>query len=395
MDQDFKLPQEWFDEGKEWLARGNLREARQAFEHALELDPYYPQALCGLSKVLWSEGRHRESVEKINEALMIDPDDPEVIEHCVNIFMSVGQKEDALDVLRAYISRNPWDDDMRSLLRRLESTPTTAISTSSYAPFPTSSFERQSSDSNNTADVMVSEGEAQYEKGKVDRARVCFEIALEHDPNHPKAHNNLGVILWESGDLMAALEHFQKAFHEDPTNKDIVFNSFNALIAAGFLEDARDLMKLYVQKNPFDEDGWKNYDEVSSMLWRISWTGEGLSPEVAEIYTSMSKKLFKAGDFYGSAEACYKALTIDPDNRKALKRLARIHRALGHVDEALEFYRDLMNRFGSDDKLALEYTEYLEELGKYDEALRFLEQKGELDDLLKEKMKELQSKALK
>lgn len=390
MDQEFKLPQEWFDEGKEWLARGNLKQARQAFEQALELDPYYPQALCGLSRVLWNEGKHKEAVEKINEALLIDPDDPEVIEHCANIFMTVGQKQDALDVLRAYIARNPWDDDVKKLLERFEATPPSLVSEEPSRSITSVASEETLSD---TADIMVNEGETQYAKGKVDRARVCFEIALEHNPNHPRAHNNLGVILWESGDLITALDHFQKAFHEDPFDKDIVFNSFNALIAAGFLEDAKDLMRLYVQNNPFDEDAWKHYDEVSSMLWRISWSGEGLAPEVGDIYTSMSKKLFKAGDFHGAAEACHKALTLDPDNRKALKRLARIHRSLGHTEEALEFYRDLLERSGADDKTALEYIEYLEELGVYDEAMRFLEEMKELSNELAEKMKELKAKA--
>jgi tetratricopeptide (TPR) repeat protein len=241
------------------------------------------------------------------------------------------------------------------------------------------------------SDLLVKEGESQYEKGKVDRAKMCFEMALEHNPRHARAHNNLGVILWESGDLMGALDHFQQAFHETPFDQDVVFNSFNALIAAGFLEDARDLMKLHIQHNPFNEEAWRLYDDVSALLSRISWSGEGLSPEVGEIYISMGKKLFKAQDFYGAAEALHKALTILPGHPKALKRLARIHRDLGHVNEALDLYRDALASDNSSDKLAIEYAEYLVELGQREDAIRFLEDRvlNYPSDTLAEKIKSL------
>lgn len=386
MEQEFKLPQEWFEEGKELLEKGSLSKARKAFEQALELDPYYPQALSGLSKVYWQEGKFRESVEKINEALMIDPDDPEVIEQCANIFMAVGQKEDALDVLRAYSSRNPWDDDVKAMMERIQALPESTVRARISDSSGSDQFPLQTND---TADIMVREGENQYSKGNTDRARVCFEIALEHNPAHARAHNNLGVILWEAGNTLGALEHFQQAFHENPFDRDIVFNSFNALVAAGFLEEARDLIKLHIQQNPGSEEAWQLYDEVSLMFSRISWTGDGLSPEVGEIYTSMGKKLLKSGDLYGAAEAFHKALAIDPGNKKALKRLARLHRSLGHVDESLGLYQELLEQMEGDEKVAIEYADYLVELGRRDEALNFLEGFKSSNEVISKKITEI------
>ncbi|MCX7822219.1 MAG: tetratricopeptide repeat protein [Syntrophobacterales bacterium] len=386
MDQEFKLPQEWFEEGKEWLARGEFLKARQAFEEALNLDPYYPQALCGLSRTYWYEGKYREAVEKINEALMIDRDDPEVIEHCANIFMAVGQKEDALDVLRAYLSRNPWDDDIKALMDRLQATPV-SLPVRSSGP-----FESGKTQPTDTADFMVVEGEKQYEKGKTERARVCFEIALEHNPNHAKAHNNLGVILWESGDLKGALEHFQQAFREEPFDRDIVFNTYNALMTTGLPDVAKDLIRLYIQRNPFDEEAWELYDTVSSALSKVFWTGSGLSQEVEEVYTSMGKKLFKHGDLYGAAEAFHRALAINPENKKALKGLARIHKILGHLEEALNLYQELFEAWRDDEKIIVEYADCLVELGYHEKALSILEEFGGSEEVISRKIKEIREK---
>ncbi len=369
MESTVKLPQEWYEEGKECLERGERGAAQRAFEEALALDPYYPQALCGLSKVLWQEGKLREAGEAINRALEIDPDDPEVIMHCADIFIQVGRKDDAIEILRAYVGRNPWDEEVRHHMTTLEQTP----------PAVSPEVERLQATGDvpeggrSAADFLVSEGEAQCERERQERAKVCFEMALEHDPHHPRAHNNLGVLLWNEGRLTEALEHFQQAFHHAPHDEDIVFNSFHALVEAGFLGEARDLMKLHIQHNPSREEAWELYDYASLLLRGMPWDGKGLGAEVGEVYRSMAKKLEKGGDLYGAAEALHRALVVDPHDAKTLRRLARLHRALNHEEEAQSLYEEALRIAPHSEKVFDEFVSYMEERGKLREALASLE----------------------
>ncbi|SFM66643.1 tetratricopeptide repeat protein [Thermodesulforhabdus norvegica] len=351
-DDVFKLPQDWYEEGEDFFRRGLFDEARKAFEKALELDPYYPEALCSMSRLLWREGRYREAAECVQKALEIDSDDPNVIRRCAELFIAAGQKNDAVDVVRAYIERNPWDDEMRRFLEQIEE------GSLQITPSEASSglqSEREIAE----ADFLTLEGEKQFEKGRVDRARVCFEMALEHDPDHAKAHNNLGVILWNDGDLQGALEHFQKAFRAKPEDRNIVFNSFNALVEAGHLDVAKDLIKLHIQKDPFNEEAWELYDRVALSDQQIHWSPEGLSDSVADTYAEMAGKLLKKGDLYGAAEALHRALQINPDHVKATAMLARVHRDLNHEDEALGWYEKAMELDSENESLVIEYAEYL------------------------------------
>jgi|GEM_PF-619535 len=370
VDNEFKLPHEWYEEGQECLNRGDLEGALKAFEKALELDPFYPQPLCGISKVLWQQGKLREAAEKVVKALEFDPNDPDVIMQCANIFSAVGQKTDALEILKAYMERNPWDVEIEEFAKRLEAQSTDAKA----LPIPQVSQDStaQKAAEPSVADILTREGEEQIQKGKSDRARVCFEMALEHDSDHAKAHNNLGVLLWQDNKLDEALEHFQIAFHQSPEDPDIIFNSFHALVQANLVDVAKDLIKLHIQQNPFNEEAWKMYDQLSSIDEMIHWDPSNLSPEVAEIYAETARKLLKKGDTYGAAEALHRALRIQPDHLDALKLLAGVHEDLGHPEEAENFYRAALEIKPDSEKIVVRFAQFLCNQNRNDEAQEIL-----------------------
>lgn len=361
-DDLFKLPQEWYEEGEEFLKKGMLNDAKKALEKALELDPYYPEALCSMSRIMWQEGRYREAAEYVQKALEVDSDDPNVIRRCAELFIAVGQKNDAVEIVRAYIERNPWDGELRSFLDQIESAWVSKGSAGSEAK-----------EGDGEADFLTREGERQFERGRVDRAKICFEMALEHNPDHAKAHNNLGVILWNEGDLQGALEHFQKAFRAMPEDRNIVFNSFNALVQAGYVDIAKELIKSHIQRDPFNEEAWQLYDQVAMVDKQIQWKAEGLSKDVADVYSEMGKKLLRKGDPYGAAEALHRALQLDPDHLKATITLAQLHRELGHDEEASTWYERALELSEDNEPLVLEYAEYLETLNQIDRAKETLQ----------------------
>lgn len=363
----FKLPQEWYEEGEGYFREGKFKEARQAFEKAIELDPFYPQALCGLSRIFWQDGEYREAAEQIYKALEIDPNDPDVIRQCAELFMAVGQKGDAFEIVKSYLERNPWDTGTKGFLMQLGET----LNQGSHLQINIREPESQG-----PADFLTREGEAQFEKGHIDRARMCFEMALEHNPNHPMAHNNLGVIFWNSGELNRALEHFQQAFSNMPEDKDIVFNSFHALVEAGHLDVAKDLIKLHIQKDPFNEEAWKLYDEVvfATDELKIHWDPEKLSEDVAEVYADTAKKLIEKEDIYGAAEVLHRALRINPNHLESIKMLAHVHRELGHIEEALTCYQRACERDSQDESTVIEYAEYLISMKCNHDAGKILEE---------------------
>lgn len=116
------------------------------------------------------------------------------------------------------------------------------------------------------ADFLNTQGELQFEGGRRDHARVCFELAIENNPNHPKAHNNLGVLFLQQGEVVKALESLHRALELDAKDSDILYNSSKALMAAGEVDMAADLLKFYLQRNPQDEAAWEEYAQLNRHL---------------------------------------------------------------------------------------------------------------------------------
>jgi Flp pilus assembly protein TadD len=52
-------------------------------------------------------------------------------------------------------------------------------------------------------------------------ARFRFQLAIAHEPNNARAHNNLAVALEASGDFPAAFEEYKKAVTLDSGDKSI------------------------------------------------------------------------------------------------------------------------------------------------------------------------------
>ncbi|MBP8644799.1 MAG: tetratricopeptide repeat protein [Syntrophobacteraceae bacterium] len=314
----------WNAEGEKLFAGGDTRQARRCFEKAVEMDPQNAKAHNNLSVVDWSLGDHESSLQYLTRALELDPNDQDVILNCSRVFQELGKKEDALDVLRAYLERKPWDDEVRREMLRVED----AEGADPIVP------------SRDPADLFNDEGEKRFEQGKLEHARACFEIAVEHNPDHARAHSNLGVLYWQEGDLKKALECFYRALDLDSEDPDILYNSANALSSAGEIEIAADLLKIYLQKNPRDENAWEAYAAMLRSGGNGHWKPEGLPGELSDVYVAMGKKLAHAKDWVGAGEAFSRALSLDPGKADAYHGLGCIHRELDQVESALEMFSE-------------------------------------------------------
>jgi radical SAM protein with 4Fe4S-binding SPASM domain len=102
-------------------------------------------------------------------------------------------------------------------------------------------------------------GEERFSQGDVHVAIKIFERTLHLDRTNPQALNNIGVIQWQLGDTISAMDTFQTALTNNPKDPDAMGNLLQAatetgrfdLINANLLENLKqaqpgnpDLMKL-------------------------------------------------------------------------------------------------------------------------------------------------------
>lgn len=309
---------------RQFIDKCQWDDAISFLQRIVEERPFDCRATSKLGLALWKKGRRREGAEALERALQLDPDDGEVIRDCMAVFVEAGRDEDAHMVLESYLQRNPWDSEIKNYIKQL------AVSKK------WNETSRQTNDKEvTTAELLVGLGEEEFAKGNMERARVCFEMALEQDPAHAKAYNNLGVLAWQEEDLERAMSYLEKALDLAPVDGDILVNAAKVLEAAGHYETAAQFLEIYLAAHPQDTESWNDYREMISRGAQ-SWSPQNLDESVAEIYLEMGQRLVEKGDIQGAAQAFARAARLKPHGFEAYLQLGLLHLRLDQLQEALE-----------------------------------------------------------
>jgi tetratricopeptide (TPR) repeat protein len=98
--------EEWYEIGCE-LEMSDPERARDAYEHALALDPLIADAHVNLGRVLHVTGERGRAEPHYRQAVKLDPDDPTPHFNLGVLFEEVGRKEEAILAYRQAIVRDP------------------------------------------------------------------------------------------------------------------------------------------------------------------------------------------------------------------------------------------------------------------------------------------------
>lgn len=70
-------------------------------------------------------------------------------------------------------------------------------------------------------------------QGDLDRARDCFDQALQHDPDQPQAHCNLAELALRTGEVELAISGFRQVLRTDPDNLEAHYGLARGLLEVG------------------------------------------------------------------------------------------------------------------------------------------------------------------
>ncbi len=189
-------PAVWNNFGNHWLARGNLAEARQAFERVLKLDANHANANLQLGRIL-VEQNGAAAVPLLERIHAGSSDDPAVLALFGRALAESGAFARAETVFANAVERAPAELALRTSL-----------------------------------------GLAALNAGHLERALSVFETARTQAPGNPDALYGLGRTLVETGDVDTALMVIADARRAAPNRTDIVALLARAASAAGFHADA-------------------------------------------------------------------------------------------------------------------------------------------------------------
>ena len=122
------------------------------------------------------------------------------------------------------------------------------------------------SDRMDESNKYFDEGVELYEEGKFKEAIVCFDKAIEINPNFEDTWNGKGAALYALNKYEEAIVCFDKAIEINPKYEKAWYNKGNALYDFNKKEEAIVCYDKAIEINPNDEDAWCNKGNVLSAL---------------------------------------------------------------------------------------------------------------------------------
>jgi glycosyltransferase involved in cell wall biosynthesis/cytochrome c-type biogenesis protein CcmH/NrfG/ubiquinone/menaquinone biosynthesis C-methylase UbiE len=102
------------------------------------------------------------------------------------------------------------------------------------------------------ADELNRRGEESYLAGDDANARKDFNEAIRLYPGFSTAYNNLGIISYKNGDMVAALDCMNKALVINPFNREVLLNIREMPELPGYKDYAENRCDYYLELNPDD-----------------------------------------------------------------------------------------------------------------------------------------------
>ncbi len=188
-------------------------------------------------------------------------------------------------------------------------------------------------------------GLALWDMGQLDQAIACYRQAIALDPKLARAHYNLGLVLRKKGRVEEAVASYRRAIALDPASPAAYTGLGNALHDKGQVDEAlachRRAIKLapklalahYNLANALKDKGWL---EEAIAGWRRATE---LDPKYVAAHTNLGTALRDKGRVK-EAIACYRrAIELDPKHASAHSGLGLALLGQGRVEEALACYR--------------------------------------------------------
>ena len=212
-----------------------------------------------------------------------------------------------------------------------------------------------------------------FQKGDVDEAIVQYQKALEIHPGYADAHNNFGNALFQQGKVEDAMAEYQKALQINPNLAKAYYNRGAALFQQDKVDEAIVQYRKAVQIN--HEDSEANNNLGNALLHQgkadeaIAYFQKALQiqPDFTEARYNLGTALLQQGNA-GEAVAQYqKVLQLKPDYAEAHNNLGNALFEEGNVDGAIGQYQEAL-------QLKPDYAEACYNLGNV------FGQKGNLDE---------------
>lgn len=185
-------------------------------------------------------------------------------------------------------------------------------------------------------------------QGKTKELIGLLKVALNLEPDFSEAHYNLGVALKKTGDLIGAIDSYNRAILLK-SNFPEAFNSLGiALHEYGDLLESISSYRQALTLNPNYAEAFNNLgvvldeqDDLGSAIDAFQ-QALGLNPSLPGVHTNLGNALQKCGDLLGCI-ACYeKAIALTTNSLEAYNNLGIALKQQGNIAASIDCFNHVI-----------------------------------------------------
>src|SRR5438309_11572258 len=173
---------------------------------------------------------------------------------------------------------------------------------------------------------------------------ALWRTTLARNPTCWMAHNNLGIVLFQKGEIDEAIAHYRKTLQMQPDFSDADYNLGNALLQKGKIDEAIVHCRRAVMIQPNDPDAQVALGNALLQKQRIDdaivhyQKALAMRPDYFLAHHSLGHAFLEKGEIDAAIVHCSAALLIQPENADAHTNLAIAVDEKGQKAEAIQQY---------------------------------------------------------
>ena len=222
-----------------------------------------------------------------------------------------------------------------------------------------------------------------FEKGQIDEAISHYRESIRLNPDHAEAHNNLGTALFTKGQIDEGISQLQEAIRLKPDYVDAHYNLGSiVLYKKGQIDEAIIQFQEVIRLKPDDAEARNNLGTARYKKGQIDEAiiqfqdALRLKPDYANARNNLRNALGRKGQIDEAIIQFQEAIRLKPGLVQshdslglALARQGRLHEAIDQFREALELDPNLANVHSDLGSLLLQKGRVNEALTHYEAAL--------------------------